>query len=301
VIGRLSRYGAPVFRTAFATVLVLLGCLLAGPAVAAYVLVDQITDRDSYLEAVTPLADEPAVQTAVGDQLTTAVNEQVPEAARPLVGTSIRNFVASEDFRGTWVELNQEVHPQLLAMLRRDDRGALEIEGDAIVLDLGAMAEKLKSRFVAEGVPLAERIPEINASVEVVSGPAVRQAIPAFELLETLSTALPIAAIALIVLGVALSARRGTTLVVAGAGLVVAMSLLALARWLLRGEVTARSPSPEIAGPFYDAVTNTMIVVLWVVGGIGVVLVILGAILGRRAPARPPVDDHRGYATPYRA
>ncbi|OLF05666.1 hypothetical protein [Actinophytocola xanthii] len=287
-----------MFRTAFATVLVLLGCLLAGPAVAAYFLVDQVTNRDSYLEAVTPLAEEPAVQTAVGDQLTTAVNEQVPEGARPLVGTTIRNFVASEDFRATWVELNKEVHPQLLAMLRRDESGALEVEGDAVVLELGVMADKLKSRFVAEGVPLADRIPEIDARVEVLSGPAVRQAIPAFDLLETLSTALPIAAIALIVLGVALSARRGTTLVVAGIGLVVAMLLVVLARWLLRSEVAARSPSPELAGPFYDALTGRLTVVLWVVCGIGGVLVILGAVLSRRALDRPPADDRR-YA-PYR-
>jgi hypothetical protein len=300
VSGRWSRYGAPVFRTAFATVLVLLGCLLAGPAVAAYVLVDQVTDRDSYVDAVTPLADEPAVRTAVGDQLSASVNEQVPEAARPLVGTTIRNFVASEEFRTTWVELNKEVHPQLLAMLRRDERGALEVQGDAVVLDLGVMADRLKDRFAAEMGPLADRIPEINATVEVMSGPAVRQAIPAFDLLETLSTALPIAAIGLIVLGVALSARRGTTLVVAGIGLVVAMLLVMLARWLLRDEVTARSPSPELAGPFYDALTEDLTVVLWVVGGVGGLLVILGMVLSRRTPARAPAGD-RGYAAPYRS
>lgn len=273
-----------MFRTAFATVLVLLGCLLAGPAVAAYVLVDEVTDRESYLEAVTPLADEPAVQQAVADQLSTALGNKVPAAARSLVDASITNFVEGDQFEPAWVKLNGEVHPQLLALLRHE-RGSLAIEGDSVLLDLGVLTAEVKERLVADRVPLADRIPEVGGSVELVSGPAVRQAQPAFELLETLSVALPVAAIALIVAGLALSAHRGRTLVVTGFGLVVAMLLVVLVQWLLRGQVTARSPSPEIAGSFYDALTSKASVVLWVVCGLGGVFVIVGGVLARRASA----------------
>jgi len=276
----------PVFRTAFATLLVLLGCLLAGPAVAAYVLVDEVTDQESYLDAVAPLADDPAVRTAVADQLSAAVDESVPEAARQLVDQSITAFVESERFRPTWVELNREVHPQLLALLR-DDGGGLAVEGDAVMLDLGVVAADLKARFVADGVPLAERIPEVAARVELVSGPAVRQAVPAFDLLEQLSVWLPVAVIGLIVLGLVLSARRGQTLVVTGFGLVVAMLLVVLARWLLRSQLVARSPTPDLAGPFYDALTSTLSVVLWVVCAVGGVFVIVGGTLAQRANRRP--------------
>lgn len=284
-----------MFRTALATVLVLLGCLLAGPAVAAYVLVDEVTDQQSYLDAVTPLADEPAVRTAVAEQIAAAVNPNVPEAARQFVDASITNFVESDDFRTAWVELNREVHPQLLAMLR-DEPGSLAVEGDALVLDLGVAADRLKARFVADGVPLADRIPDVDAQVEVVSGPAVRQAVPAFDLLERLSVVLPIVSIVLIVLGLALSARRGQTLIVTGIGLVVVMLLVVLAQWLLRSQVTARSPSPEIAGPFYDALTSKVSVVLWVVCGIGGVFVIVGAALARRASSQRDVyQESRPY------
>ena len=268
-------------RTGFATLLVLLGCLLAGPAVAAYVLVDEITDQQTYLDAVTPLADDPAIKTEVSDRLTAGLAGSVPEVAQPVVDASIANFVESDQFRQAWVKLNREVHPQLLALLR-DEPGSLAIEGDAVVLDLGVVADEVKARFVADRVPLADRIPEVRGRVEVVSGPAVRQAVPAFDLLEKLSVILPIAAVALLVLGVALSARRGATLVVAGIGLVVAMLLVVLAQWLARGQVTARSPSPELAGPFYDALTGTLTVVLWVVCGVGGLLVIVGSVLSRR-------------------
>jgi hypothetical protein len=292
-----------VFRTAFATVLVLLGCLLAGPAVAAFVLVDEVTDQENYLDAVTPLADEPAVQTEVAAQISAAINESVPDAAAQLVDASITNFVQSEDFRTAWVEVNREVHPQLIGLLR-DEGGGLEVEGDAIMLDLGVVAADLKARFVDDGIPLADRIPDVNGQVEVLSGPSVRQLIPAFDLLERLSVALPIASIVLIVLGLALSARRGKTLIVTGIGLVVVMLLVVLAEWLARSQVVARSPSPELAGPFYDALTSRLSVVLWVVCGIGGVLVIIGAVLARRTPDTPPAPagPRWGYpeADPYR-
>jgi len=273
-----------MFRTGFATVLVLLGCLLAGPAVAAYVLVDEVTDRQAYLDAVTPLADDDAVRSAVADQISGALGEKVPQQARQIVDGSITKFVESDQFKPAWVKLNTEVHPQLLALLR-DEPGSLDVEGDALVLDLGVVAKDVKQRFIDDGVPLAERIPEVSAKVEVVSGPAVSQAQPAFQLLETLSVALPVAAIALIVAGLALSARRGRTLVVTGFGLVVAMLLVVLAQWLGRSQVTARSPAPELSGPFYDALTSRMSIVLWVVCGIGGVFVIVGGILARRTSA----------------
>ncbi|MGH3758404.1 hypothetical protein [Actinophytocola sp.] len=288
-----------MFRTGFATVLVLLGCLLAAPAVAAYVLVGEVTDRESYLEAVTPLADEPAVQSAVADQLSAAFGENVPQAARQVVDTSITNFVESDQFQPAWVELNETVHPQLLALLRGEE-GNVAVEGDAVVLDLGGVAADVKARFVADGVPLADQIPEVDARVQVMSGPAVRQAVPAFDLLETLSVVLPIAAVALIVLGLALSARRGMTLVVTGFGLVVAMLLVVLFQAIARGQVTARSQSPELAGPFYDALTGTLGVVVWTVCAIGGAFVIIGAILSRRGPSPVPQPAADPYGRSYR-
>lgn len=270
-----------MLRTALATVLVLLGCLLAGPAVAANVLAGTVSDQENYLEAVGPLADDPAVRAAVANELIAAVNEKVPEAARGVVDDSVTKFVESPEFRPAWVELNKEVHPQLLSLLR-DEGGAVGVDGDAVVLDLGVVAADLKARFVADGVPLADRIPELSGSVELVSGPSVRQAVPAYDLLEKLSVVLPIIAIVLIVLGIAVSASRGWTLVVTGIGLVVAMLLLVLIRWLARDQVASKSPSPELAGPFYDALTSPVSVVLWIVCGIGGVFIVVGGILAKR-------------------
>lgn len=218
--------------------------------------------------------------------------------------------MASSDFKELWVEVNKEAHPQVIAMLRGDESGSLSVQDDAIVLNLGDVAERLKQRMVAEGVPLAEQIPAIDASVTLLSRPAVRQLVPAFDLLEKLSVLLPVLTVVFLVGGVALSARRGRTLVVGGIGLVVMMLLLVLFLFLARSEMSARSSQPELAGAFYDALTNTVMVMAWIVCAVGGVAVVAGGFLAaaqtrrlaaaarpRRAPAgaRAP-RSYGGYA-----
>lgn len=274
-------------RTTFGTILVLLGCLLAAPAVAAYALVGEVTDRQRYLDAVEPLADDPAIQQSVAAQIDAALGDRVPASAQPLVDRSINAFVTSDEFRQLWISVNQEAHPEVLAMLRGEQSGSLSVQGDAIVLDLGDVTTQLRQRMSAEGVPFAEQVPQVNANVELISRPAVRQLVPAFDLLEKLSVILPIVALALLIGGVLIAARRGRVLIVGGIGLVVTMLLLVLAGFLARSEVTARSPQPELAGSFYDALTSQVMTIAWIVCAVGGVAVIVGGIMSAAAAKRP--------------
>lgn len=294
-------------RTAIGTILVVLGFLLAAPAVAAFALVGQVTDEQTYLDAVTPLADDPAIQQSVAGQITQALNDKgLPEAAQPLVQKSVNSFVASPDFKRLWVSVNKEVHPQLIAMLRGEDSGSLSVKGDAIVLNLGNVADTLKQRMAAEGVPLADQIPQVNASVQLVSRSGIKQIVPAFAALENMSVLLPILAVAFLVGGVLISARHGRAMVVGGIGLVVMMLLLVLLVFLARSEVSARSSQPELVGAFYDAITNKVTLIAWIVCAVGGAAVVAGGFiasaqsrrLAEEAAARPQRQQrpfHRDY------
>jgi hypothetical protein len=134
--------------------------------------------------------------------------------------------------------------------------------------------------------------------VELISRPAVRQLVPAFDLLETLSVILPIVAVALLLGGVLIAARRGRVLIVAGIGLVVMMLLLVLFAFLARSQVTARSPQPELAGSFYDALTSQVMTIAWIVCAVGGVAVIVGGIMAAASSKRqasPPPPQRRAH------
>lgn len=279
-------------RTTFGTILVLIGCLLAAPAVAAYALAGEVTDQQRYLDAVEPLADDPAIQQSVATQIDAALGDKVPEAAKPLVDQSVDAFVKSAEFKQLWLSVNKEAHPQVLAMLRGEENGSLSVEGDSIVLNLGDVATQLRERLSAQDVPFANQIPDINASVELISQPAVRQLVPAFDLLEKMSVLLPIVSLLLLVGGVLIAARRGRVLIVGGIGLVVMMLLLVLFQFIARSQVTARSPRPELAGSFYDALTSEVLTIAWIACGAGGLAVVVGAIVssmaGKKTPPPPP-------------
>jgi hypothetical protein len=288
-------------RTGFGIFLVVLGCLLAAPAVAAYALAGEVTSQERYLEAVTPLADEPAIKQSVTTQLTDAVAGQLPEQALPLVRQSIAGFVESPDFKRLWVEVNKEAHPEVLAMLRGEQGGGLAVKGDAIVLNLKSVAADVKQRMIAEGVPLADQIPEVDASVQLMSSESVRQLVPAFDLLEKLSVALPIVVIVLLLGGIVLAERRGRALIVAGVGLVVMMLVLVLLQFLARSEITARAPDQELAGTFYDALTSQIMTMAWIICGVGGIAIIVGGIISasqaKRAARTPAYEapSRRSY------
>lgn len=279
-------------RNTFGTILVLIGCLLAAPAVAAYALVGEVTDQQRYLDAVEPLADDPAIQQSVATQIDAAIGDKVPEAAKSLVDQSVDSFVKSAEFRQLWISVNKEAHPQVLAMLRGEENGSLSVEGDSIVLNLGDVAAQLRERMSARDVPFANQIPDIDASVELISQPAVRQLVPAFDLLEKMSVLLPIVSLLLLIGGVLIAARRGRVLIVGGIGLVVMMLLLVLFQFIARSQVTARSPRPELAGSFYDALTSEVLTIAWIACGAGGLAVIVGAIVtsmaAKKTPPPPP-------------
>lgn len=291
------------------TILVVLGFLLAAPAVAALALVGEVTDEQAYLDAVTPLADDPGIQQSVAGQITQALDAKgLPEAARPVVKEHVDSFVAGPEFKQLWVSVNKEAHPQVLAMLRGEDSGSLSVKDDAIVLDLGDVTQQLKQKMVAEGVPFAAQIPAVDASVQLLSRPAVRQIVPAFDALETMSVWLPILVVVFLVGGVLISARRGRTMIVGGVGLVLMMLLLVLAVFLLRSEVSARSSQPELVGSFYDAITGQVTLVAWILCAVGGAAVLAGAFMAsaqsrrlaedraRRQPARQPRPFHGDYS-----
>jgi hypothetical protein len=265
-----------VSRTAFATVLVVLGCITAGPAVAAFAMDRELTDQDRYLEAVTPLVDDPAVHDAITNRVEAALLDQtatLPPELEQAIETTVVRAVESDAFRTAWVELNRQAHPQVLAMLR-DESGTVAVEGDGLVLDLGAVFEEVRAQL-----PQSLVVPDVDASVEIVSRSSLQQAAPAFTLLEQLSVLLPIAAIVLLAAGLALSARRAGTLVVAGVGVALSMLLVAVALWLFRDQAMSRSTEPELAGALYDALTASLTTMLWVVLAISVAAAAIGAVL----------------------
>ena len=275
-------------------ILLTLACILAPLSATAVWASTQISDTSQYVQTVAPLADDPAVQTAVANDITNAVMQSLdvegytrqalttlsqqpnvpPRVAAALPGlavpiangvesftrTQVTRLVQSPQFAALWERVNTVAHEQLVKLLEGNQGGAVIAQGNTVTLNLSPIIDQVKTRLVAQGFTLAERIPTVNKSFVLVQSDAVTKGQTAYRLLNTLGIWLPVIALVLFAGGVLLAGDRRRAVVrgslgVAGAVLVFGV-LLAVARIAYLDAVPSDVLSEQAAGNVFDTLVR---------------------------------------------
>jgi hypothetical protein len=281
------------WRAIVATLLIVLGCALAPLAGVAVWARNQVTNTDRYVATVAPLASDPAIQTAITDQITAQiftyidVQELTTEAvdalaarglppqlagrlqalAIPLASgvesftrTQVEKVVQSQAFADAWVQANRLAHDALVAALTGEGGGAVTVENDTVSVNLAPFIQTVKQQLVASGFTLAERIPQVNASFVLFQSEDIVRARSAFNLLNTLGNWLPVIALVLLGIGVYVAKDHRRALVGAGLGVATGMLLLALSLAIFRSIYLDAVPAAvlphDAAAVLYDTIVR---------------------------------------------
>jgi hypothetical protein len=279
------------WRTILAVVLIVVGCVLAPLAGVAVWARNQVTNTDRYVRTVAPLASDPAIQTAIADQITAqifayldvagltnqAVDALAARGLRPQVADQLRGFagplasgiqsvvrtevtkiVQSQAFADAWVQANRVAHQALVTALTGQGGGAVTVEGDTVKLNLAPFIQTVKQRLIDSGFGLATRIPQVNATLVLFDVKNLTRARRAFDLLNTLGIWLPIIAIVLLGVGVVVATDHRRALVGAAVGVAVAMVGLGLSlavfRTIYLDAVPAAVLPHDAAAALYDTI-----------------------------------------------
>jgi len=236
------------WRRPLAVVLIVLGCLTAPAALASAYVHNDIMDVDGYVAAVTPVADDPAVQDAVADVLAKQVSgaldadevlpgplaDELGDFTGPL-STQLEDLtreltlqvVKSSAFRELWATANRRVHPVIVDLI--ESRGKVMVTtGDLIGLDLAGVTADVTDLLAASDVSLPGDLPKALTTGDVMlldSRPLATAATPILAL-DRLFPALAVATIALLLLSVLVAPSRLLAAVYVGAGLALAMVAL---------------------------------------------------------------------------
>lgn len=212
--------------------LLLVGSLLTPLALTALWARETISSTDGYVAVADTLAADDDVREALVDHLTTATLDQVDAGAplrlamESLVREVLTRVVDSDAFATAWSEANRRAHTTALALLTDGDAGALSLSDDGqVTLDLAPVVELARAELLARGITLADSLPQIDASVPLVSSEDLVTARSAYATLDTVADWLPWVAALMLVAAVALARRRAAALAWA-AGLVVAATAL---------------------------------------------------------------------------
>ena len=311
--------------TLLATVLIIVGAILAPLAVVSSWAKVQLTDTDTFVATYAPLAHDPGVQAFVTDQAVKAVQENVdipkitsqvvdgitqlgtgPVATKALdslkvplaqgivslMQSTIQRFVASDAFAQVWQQALRTSHDQLIATMQNNPKAAVTVGADGSVgIQLAPIIDRVKVLLVDQGLTFAAQIPTVDRTITV----AQNSSIPTLQLLYGLAIAagawLPWVAIGLLALGVLVARRRSLALVWAavalGLGMALTLAAIGVGRLVF---VASASPSlvpSTLARTLYATVTDAMIDTAVAILVLAIAVAIVGWLAGPfRVPRR---------------
>jgi hypothetical protein len=267
-----------------------------------------LLDTDRYVETVTPLADDPAVQDAVVARVTSSLYAEVDVQAKVaqalpsegaflaapislgienLIERVVRELVTSDQFESLWIDANRVAHETLVTVLTDpgDRKGSVSV-------DLSGVAAEVQSKLSGLGVNLFSG--ERSApQLELFESEELAKAQTAVSLFDSLATVLPWVTIALLVAAAFVFTNRRRGVMAAFGGLLVGSLLfivvVALGRWYLLQAIPAGS-SISATEAVFDLLTRFVRGAVRALAALGAVGILAALLAG---PSRPAVALRR--------
>jgi hypothetical protein len=279
------------WRSPVATLLIVVGCLLAPLSVLAVWTANQVSDTGRYVANVAPLVHEPAIQNALSDKITTQITTHVhaigltdraasalsrhgldraanllksvaPSIASALTGFirgQVHKVVTSAGVAQLWVRLNTTAHAELVKALSGRGSRAITVRNGLVTLNLGPFIDVVKHRLAARGLTIVEKIPPINPTFPLFSAKYLVKAQTAYRLLNDLKIVLPILALLLLGAGVYVARHHRRALIGAGLGLAASMFVLAAGLLIFRSIYLNSVPDSKLPADAAAVLFDTLV------------------------------------------
>ncbi len=279
------------WRTPVATLLIVLGCVLAPVSVLGVWSANQVSDTNRYIANIEPLIHDPAIQNALADSITnqitshldvTALTNQaaalltskglnrvgsllqsfgpsIASAVNGYIHSQVLKIVSSPQFASTWIQVNTVAHEQMVKALSGQGGGAVKVSNGQVVIDLGPFINIVKQSLAARGFTLINSLPPIHPTLALFSARDLTKAQTLYRLINDLKIVLPILALLLIALGVYLARGHRRALIGAGLGFAASMLVLGAGLAIFRSIYLNSVPSSVLPSDAAAAMFDTFV------------------------------------------
>ena len=315
------------WRTPVSIVLIVLGCILAVPAVIGSWASLEVSDTGRYVATVEPLIRDPAIQNYLSDQITNQITSRLnitgvvnqaaaqlnsrgltristllsqfgPQIASSVAGfvhSTVHSVIASSAMATAWVQVNRVAHQALVKILSGQGGGAVSVKNGQIVLNLGPLIVVAKDDLISHGFKLASNIPPVSPTIALFQAKDLEKAQKYYRLVKAARIVLIVLTLLLLGGGVYAARGRRRALIGAGLGLAASMLILGIGLDIGRGIYLSSVPSSTLptdaAAAAYDALIHFLRETLRVVLAVGLVVAIGAFFTG---PARAAVQTRAG-------
>jgi hypothetical protein len=285
-------------------VLVVLGGLVVVAANVATWVRGAVLDRDTFVDALRPLADDEDLREALELELTDRVLAFRPEAAPDRGDGDDEELAAAIEgaldvvltgplFETMWTDAARLAHDQVERLVHDGGR--------RVELDLGELLTRVDQLLEEQGHDLLdeERIERID-DIVVERDDQVAQVVDAVQLVERLAVVLPFVALGLFAGVVALTRRRALGVAATGAAVAVAALVTLAVAFVARSWVVGRvdaGPRRAAAGDVWDGLLGPLRDQTLLLLGVGLAVAVGAGVISRVAgddPVDGPsvVEDH---------
>jgi hypothetical protein len=279
------------WRAPVATLLIVLGCVLAPLSVIGVWSANQVSNTNRYIENIEPLIHNPAIQNSLADNITNQITSHLNitgytnQAAALLtskglnrVGTLLQSFgpsiasavsgyihgqvlklVSSPQFASTWIQVNTVAHAEMFTALSGQGGGAVKVSNGQVVIDLAPFINVVKQALVARGFTLINSLPPIHPTLALFSSRDLTKAQTLYRLINDLKIVLPILALLLIAVGVYLARNHRRALIGAGLGFAASMLVLGAGLAIFRSIYLNSVPSSVLSSDAAAALFDTFV------------------------------------------
>jgi hypothetical protein len=279
------------WRGPIATLLIVLGCVLAPASVLSVWTANQVSDTSRYVANVAPLASNPAIQRALTDKITTEITTHLDvagytdQAADALAGrglsrvaaalrslapsiasgvagfihSQVHKVVRSPAFARLWTRLNSVAHAQLVKALSGRGGGAINVQNGQVTIGLGPFITEAKQRLAARGLTIVKKLPAINPTFPLFSAKYLVRAQTAYRAINDLKVVLPLAALLFLAAGVYIARSHRRALIGAGIGVSAAMFVLAAGLLIARGIYLSSVANSKLPADAAAALFDTLV------------------------------------------
>ena len=311
-------------RSILSFVLIALGVVVGSAGLVSSYAKQQLLDTTNFVATFAPLAKDSAVQDVAADAILSAIDDAVDiraltadviggirdldlppradlalelleapaaQGLQGLIDSSVAAIVSSDAFSETWEQTLRISHTQMMATVRGDDTAAVTLSDGALQLQIGPLVAEAKERLLARGITLAESIPAVDRSIDLVEGESFEQIRAVVNAVDIAGSWLPWASLVLIVAGVFIARHRQRALIGASVTTAVLMTSVAIALTVAGGilvRTASRSPG-VITGVavqhVYDAATGMMSQMSVAIATLAVAVAVVAWLSGRSAAA----------------
>jgi hypothetical protein len=291
------------WRGPVASLLIVIGCILAPISVLGIWTANQVSSTDRYVTTIEPLIHDPAIQNALTDKITIAITSHLnvvgyanqaatslnshfprvstlirtfaPSLASAIAGfvhTQVHKIVTSPQIANLWIQVNRTAHDQLVKVLSGQGSSSISTSNGQVILDLAPFINVIKQDLIKRGFSILSKLPPIHVTITLFSSKGLVHAQTLYRLITTLKWVLPFLSLLLIALGVYIARNHRRALIGAGLGfagsMVVLGGLLAVFRGVYINAVPNNAIPSDAAAAAFD------IMVRFIKEGLRVLLVV---------------------------